>query len=423
MPQASSSRSAHVTLALATLVHAFTHAYQTVLVPVYLLMRDDLRVRGVQSVALIVTLYIVVYSLLSYPAGILADRFNRKILLAIGLIGNAAAITLMGFTRQYELLLLLGAVAGLFGTLFHPTANALIPAHYPRHMGTAIGILGAGSGLGFFVGPQYTGWRATHLSSEGSAWAWQAPLVELGIVGILFGIIVLIFAREVPHAATTRVKLPLGRRLRRQVILLGPVLGLRDFAGVATSSLVSIYLQKAWSYNPKQAGFVVGAMMLISTIANPLAVALFPGKRRLPSLSATIVVGGLLLAVVPHVPIGWLLVHLAIFQVFHLGSYAIGEAAIVERVSPDLRGRVIGLYITIVGTMAATSPWVAGLWTDLLGARASTISGYYTPFAVLGGLMVMASFSSPIIARMGHAAEPQPATALLPAVNPAGWAE
>src|SRR5687768_6849026 len=152
--------SSHPTLALTTLLHAFTHAYGTMLVPLYLLMRDDLRVGGVKWIAAIVTVYGVVYCLLSYTSGILADRFNRKVLLAVGLAGNALAILLMGCTQNYAALLCLGVMAGVFGSLFHPTANALIPAHYPKNLGLAIGMMGIGSGLGFFVGPQYAGWRA-----------------------------------------------------------------------------------------------------------------------------------------------------------------------------------------------------------------------------------------------------------------------
>src|SRR2546423_1169900 len=190
----------HVTLVLATLLHMFTHAYGTMLVPLYLLIRDDLHLRGVKAVAFIVTLYGVTYSLLSFKAGVLADRHDRRALLGIGLLGNAAAITLMGFTHQYALLLALGVVAGVFGTLFHPTANALIPAHYPRSPGMAIGLLGVGSGLGFYLGPKFSGWRA-----ESAHWqffhvaSWQRPLIELGIAGIACALLFLIVASVTDH--------------------------------------------------------------------------------------------------------------------------------------------------------------------------------------------------------------------------------
>src|SRR5689334_2714460 len=121
----------HLTLALATALHTFTHAYATMLVPLYLVIQRDLGLGGVKAAAAIVTVYGVTYCALSFEAGKVADRHDRRLLLGVGLVGNALAIILMGFTHQYVLILGLAVVCGLFGTLFHPTANSLIPAHYP----------------------------------------------------------------------------------------------------------------------------------------------------------------------------------------------------------------------------------------------------------------------------------------------------
>ena len=128
MQEASPSFRSHLTLVLTTtILHAFTHAYAVLLVPLYLLVRRDFHLELVSSVSLIVTLYGLVYSLGSYAAGAMSDRFNRKALLGIGLLGNALAITCMGLTRQYDMLIALGVMAGLFGTMFHPAGNSLVP--------------------------------------------------------------------------------------------------------------------------------------------------------------------------------------------------------------------------------------------------------------------------------------------------------
>src|SRR3954453_17760471 len=108
----------HLTLALCTVLHAFTHAYGSMLVPLFLLMVRDLRLRGVSYASAVVTGYGLVISLLSYTAGVLADRSDRKTLLGVGLLGNALAMVAMGLTRQYELILVYGLLAGLFGALF-----------------------------------------------------------------------------------------------------------------------------------------------------------------------------------------------------------------------------------------------------------------------------------------------------------------
>lgn len=429
MSSVSPTARSHITLALCAILHALTHAFGQALVPLYLLIVADLRLDGVRKASLIVTIYGFVYCVASYIAGIMADRFNRKLLLGIGLLGNALAMIAMGLVRQYELMILLGVLAGLFGTLFHPAANALVPAHYPKSPGMAIGLLGMGSGLGFWFGPQYAGWRA-----ESATWHlgliadWQRPCIEMGLIGLVVGIVFLFFAREVAsdqqeckedgmlpnrvaieaivtdlrgeHAREHPALLP---TLRNRVMQIAAVLSLRDFVGIATISLLSIYMQKAYGYSTKQAGAVVGSMMLLSVLINPLAVYVSPGLRRLKALVFVLTGGAATLLTVPFLPVRWVLPVMCIFQAFQFASYAISDAALLERVSPRVRGRVVGLFLTLAGTFASLSPWAMGGWTDLLGARSAEPMAYLPIFATLSGMMLAASLSSPLIARLGQA--------------------
>ena len=404
----------HLTLALCTLLHSFTHAYGTILVPLYLAIQSDLRLWGVGAASLIVTIYGLVYCCASYPAGVLADRFNRKALLGVGLIVNALAILLMGVTRRYELLILLGVLGGLAGTLFHPAANALSTAHYPKAPGMAIGVLSIGAAIGFFAGPRYAGWRADTAG-------WQAPLFEAGIFGIAIGLLFLIVAKEVRKPRdrnAVEVHPPLGSQLRWRVLGIATILSGRDFAGIATLSLGSIYLQKARGLNVAQAGLILGSMMLVAVIVNPLAVYFSGGRRRLPVLAGVLVAGGAVIACVPYVDVRYVLPVLSVFMAFHLGSYAVSEAAMLERIAPDVRGRFIGIFITVAGTLASTSPWLMGAWTDAMKTAASDPRAYAVPFGLLGVLHVLAAFSVPLIRRLGETPA-APRTEPMAEMNPA----
>lgn len=423
-----------LTLVLSTLLHAFTHAYSVLIVPLYLLVVADLKLEGVRQAAIVVTIYNVVYWGLAFVSGILADRFNRKLLLGVGLLGNAVAVLAMGLTRTYEWLVVWSIVAGVAGSLFHPAANAMVPAHYPKSPGMAIGLLGAGSGLGFFLGPQYAGWRA-----ESATWHlwniadWQRPLIELGLIGLVVGVVFLILAREAPGrifrrrgdtrptssplpSAEALASLPeppslpidrthiLGRRLRWQVVGLAFTLGFRDFAGVAGLSLASIFLQKAYGYGAKEAGLVVGCMMLLSVIVNPLAVYLSPGRRRLPALLGHLIVGACLVPFASQVgSVAAVVVVLCLFQTCQLGSYSVSDAATLERVAPEVRGRVVGLFLSIAGTIGATGPWIMGAWVDSMGAGAATPTNYLPLFGFLSVCLCWAMMSVLIIRRIGDA--------------------
>ncbi len=378
------------------------------LVPLYLLIRDDLHLPGVKWAAAIVTVYGMVYAILSYPAGVMADRVSRKRMLGWGLVLNAVVIAGMGLTRSYETLIVLAVFAGIAGTFFHPAANALVPEHFPRSPGMAIGLLGMGSGLGFFAGPQYAGWRAQAAHWKWHSIAnWQRPCVELGLAGLVAGILFLLLAREArpaPLAGTESktVHPPLGKQLRWRISSIAAILACRDFAGVASISLTSIYLQKAMRINLKDTGLIIGTMMLTGVISNPLAVWLTPGRWRLRGLTVVLIAAGAAIACVPFFRTrASVLAILCVFQGFQLGSYAITDAGILERIPANVRGRVVGLFLTIAGTFAGTGPWVMGTWTDWMGLNAARPLAYQAPFATLGAMMLISSLVAPLIDKLG----------------------
>jgi len=400
-PAAAARWRSHLTLALCTILHGFTHAYGSMLVPLYYRIAADLKLPGIGQATLIVTLYGAVYNLGSYAAGLAADRFSRKMLLTIGLLGNAIAILGIGLSRQYSHILVLGILAGLFGTLFHPSANALSSSHYPKSPGMAIGILAVGSGLGFFFGPQIAGWRAATASWQ--LWQvaqWQKPCVEMGIAGLFVGIVFLMLGADALTGPKNRSAAMTDPRLNRRVMRAACVLMFRDFAGVAGLSIAAIYVRNVFALNVSEAGLFVGIMMLPSVIFNPLAVFLTAGRRRLPSLSIILIVGGLIAATTPLWPLAGALVILCAFQTMQLASYAMSDGAMLERISPEFRGRVVGLFLQIAGTFGALGPWVMGAWTDHLHDPHHQAS-YFGPFALIGICMVAASASPPLIARFG----------------------
>jgi MFS family permease len=153
------------------------------------------------------------------------------------------------------------------------------------------------------------------------------------------------------------------------------------------------------------AGFIVGMMMLIGVVANPVAVWISPGRRRLPMLAGVLMLAGVVVCVIPFVAPLWVLPILCTYQACQLGSYAMSDAAMLERVPAALRGRVVGLFLTLAGTAASTSPWIMGFWTDSFGARATNPLAYVGPFVLLGASMWFSTLSLPLIARLGEAQE------------------
>lgn len=397
---------AHLTLAGTTVLHAFTHAYATMFGPLYLVMRDDLQLSAVSKVTLLVTIYGLAYWSLAYPVGVLADRFDRRLLLGVGLIGNAGCILLMGLIPSYPALVVFALLSGAFGALFHPSANALIPAHYPKAPGMAIGLLGIGSGIGFFAGPFYAGWSAQH-STFGGSWlsSWQRPCVELGLLGLICGVLYLWFAREpdpasrhklfsrVPHPSAG-ARPPLPGYIRKRTVLHAWAIALREFTSVGAGPLTALYLLKAQHFDMQRTGQYLGLAMLGAAFVNPITVYLTAGRRRLPAHVTVLVLAGLVTFSIPFFPPGGVLPMLMVLMTLLLASSAVGDAALTERIDPHLRGRINGVFLTIVGTTAALSSLAAGMAVDRLGAAASSPQAYIPLFAVLGVLVLASTVSA-----------------------------
>ncbi|HOC56776.1 MAG TPA: MFS transporter, partial [Verrucomicrobiota bacterium] len=143
------------TLWLTGVLHAFTHLYQAVLLPLYLLIQKDLQLASIGQVTLLMTVMMAACFAPSYPAGVLADRMSRKKLLGLGLALNGAAFAGLGLAPNYAWALVAVVAAGIGSSCYHPAATAMVTRLCPGRTGKALGLVGIGAGAGFFVGPLY----------------------------------------------------------------------------------------------------------------------------------------------------------------------------------------------------------------------------------------------------------------------------
>jgi len=376
------------TLVLATILHAFTHIYQMALIPLYLAVQKFYRLNTVDDATLLVTVMLVAYFLPSYPMGMLADRFSRKKLLSIGLALNGLGFAGLALAPNYALAIVCVIVAGLGGSFFHPAATALVARLYPARTGRALGILGIGASVGFFVGPLYAGWRAkvTH--------DWRAPVLELGIAGVVMAVLFAWLAEDhaapagAEHARLGRTE-PLFPTAGLWIMFLSGafMFFLRDFTGSSMTTAGSLFLQKARGFDVEQTGFTISFIFIASAVSNPLFGHL-SDRSRLRWAGTLIVIAAALVALFPHVPQPWIIPTLLTYGFFLMASYPIIEAALMESVPDAVRGRVFGLFITIGGLLGNLSHWIAGRWVESFGPRAAEVKTYYSLYGWLAVFLV-----------------------------------
>lgn len=408
-------------------LHAFTHVYHVALLPLYLPMQRDLKLASLEQATLLMTALMLVYYGLSYPLGVLADRVSRKQLLGWGLFINALGFVGLALAPSYPLALASVVVAGIGGSFFHPAATALVARLYPEATGKALGLIGIGAGAGFFVGPIYSGWRATQTGE------WRTPVLELGLAGIATAAAFAWLAEgESAGDAKSAVNalgkqagpeegagLRLGLRPGDQAAPQSPALNpnrnpaplphssslfptaalwllfsaaavafaLRDFAGHSMGSLGSLFLQKAHGFTVKEAGAALSVIFLMGIVSNPLFGHL-SDRGRTRWTAGVMLAAAVVIAAYPHLPRGALAGALAVYGFFFMGCYPMVEAALMEAVPDAVRGRVFGLFITVGGILGNLAHWLAGRWVERLGAGAGEAANYHGFYLLLAALLV-----------------------------------
>ena len=426
------------TLALAAVLHAFTHIYQMALVPLYLPIQKFFRRDSVDDATLLVTALLVSYFLPSYPMGVLADRFSRKKLLSYGLLINALGFLSLAFAPNYPMAIACVIMAGVGGSFFHPAATALVARLYPGNTGRALGFLGIGASVGFCVGPLYAGWRAQMTGD------WRWPVAELGIFGLVMAGLFAWLAedhvtredislspqrgegrgegwegRETliekecvrPHHPSPSIPLPVEGRgkpdgapqpmfptpaLWLMFLAAAFVFLLRDFTGSSMSTVGSLFLQKARGFNVKETGLTISVLFIASAISNPLF-GHFSDRARLRWAAVLIIVSAAFVVAFPHVPIQWIVPTLLVYGFFFLASYPIVEAALMDAVPDAVRGRVFGLFITIGGLLGNLSHYIVGKWVDSFGPRATEVETYYPLYGWLAVFLLASLLGLPCL--------------------------
>ncbi|CAN5365596.1 MFS transporter [soil metagenome] len=153
-------------------------------------VKQDLQISDAQLGLLTGGAFAVVYGVMGVPLGRLADRINRRWLLA-GCVSLWSVMTLLsGLAANFLALVLmrLGVAVGEAGCT--PTAHSLLSDLFPpRRRSMAFGIYAMGPPLGIIVGSIGGGWVAQELG-------WRAGLMAVGVPGVFLALILLLTTRE-----------------------------------------------------------------------------------------------------------------------------------------------------------------------------------------------------------------------------------
>lgn len=120
--------------------------------------------------------------------GKLGDRFGRRTVYLVGVVGFTLASVAIGLAGSVEGVIAFRALQGLFGAMLMPNTLALLRAVFPpRKFGMAVGIWAMISSVATALGPIVGGLLVQHVNWE-SVFYINAPI---GVIALVFGLVVL----------------------------------------------------------------------------------------------------------------------------------------------------------------------------------------------------------------------------------------
>ncbi|WP_157249492.1 MFS transporter [Nonomuraea typhae] len=317
--------------------------------------------------SMLVAIPVLVGSLGRIPAGVLADRFGGRLMLAIVCFVSIVPVLCVGWAGSYGWLLFWGFLLGIPGTSFAigiPFVNAW---YEPARRGFATGVFGAGMGgtaLSAFFTPRLVesfGRPTTH--------------VIMAAALTVTGVIVLALGRNAPgwtpsaEPALPRMKDALKIKATWQCAFLYAV----AFGGfVAFSTYLPTLLQNVYAFAQTEAGLRTAGFSIAAVIARPLG-GIFSdriGPIRVLTISfAGALVMALVLALKPplEIPAGASFVLMAFF----LGLGTGGVFALVARLVEAPR---VGTVTGLVGAAGG----LGGYFPPLVMGAVYTATGAYT---------------------------------------------
>lgn len=316
-------------------------------------------------------LMFAVFSLMQFICapfwGSLSDRYGRRRIMMVGVLGNALSLLVMGLANSFWLLLAARAVGGILSSATLPTIMAYIgDSTEENDRGGGMGLIGAAMGLGMILGPGIGGW----LSGE----SLSTPFFVASVLSLLSLLLIWIILPE---------SLPEEKRIKDQRVLRGPQLGvlwqalvgplgflmflsfLVNFALANFEGIFGLYADMRYDYGPEQVGTVMMVTGIVSTIVQLFLTG--PATRRLGEANvirlslAGSALGFLLMAVVRLDSLVLLSVG---FFVFANAMLRPSIMSLTSKLTTDGQGVALGLNNSFQSLGRVVGPLYAGIALD-----------------------------------------------------------
>lgn len=356
-------------------------------------IRADLHISDTQMSLLQGIAFAIFYCALGLPFGRLADRYSRRIIIAVGVGVWSVMTAACGLTRSYLELFWARVGVGVGEASLAPSAWSWIgDAFPPQRRSLAIGIytmgVSFGSGLALIVGGAVIGFfehLPVVIPGIGALKTWQTVFVLVGLPGVLLMLLMLtipepkrqgLLLRGAEPPATIPIREVAAFSLSRWRVFL-PVqigAGLMILYSFGTISWLPTYFIRHFGWSAADTGYFYGLTVLIFNASGNFSFGWFASRlaaKGYEDANLRAVVIGCVCTAVPAItaPLiadaGTALLFFGFAGFFSACSYTL-LPLVVQAVTPNqMRGQNLALYLLILQLIGAgLGPTVVALLTD-----------------------------------------------------------
>ena len=282
------------------------------------------------------------------PAGLIAERFGERNLLAVGTALAGAAFVGLGYANGFWMILVALFFAGMGSAVQHPLCSTIISNAYPEAgRRTALGTYNLFGDVGKFA----FGGLLSLLLMAGLPW--QGPVVAYGIIGItIAGLACLFLADSRPVQASEHLKAAAGKNW-----------GIRNRRGFTALCLIEVI----------DSSTRVGFLTLIAFLLIDKGLSTGWATLAVPLILVGGMVGKLATVALPGIAAALLL---PLLGVALQGTSSVLYATIGDLVEGERLPRTFGLFYTLGSLCGIAAPLGYGLIGDHLGvSNAITLMG------------------------------------------------
>ena len=391
------ARKTLATCGMAHFLHDGLHDALYVLLPLWAQMFG----LSLSQVGLLKAVYSGSIALFQVPAGILAERYGERCLLAGGTVLAGVGYMLLGAACGFAGLLLLLALVGFGSSVQHPLSSTLVARAYAvGGQRAALGIYNFSGDVGKMVLPAAAALIA-------GAIGWQTSVVTAGALGALGGIAIFALLRildagaAVQMAPTGTVAAVGGWGIGNQPAFLTiSAINIVDTAVIYgfLTFLPFLLMEKGASVETVGLGLALtfgggaAGKFLCGVLAEKIGI--------IRTAVITILAKGLCILVLIWLPLDGELALLPLLGAALNGTSSVLYATVAEFVDPERHSRSFGLFYTLGMGAGAISPVLFGVVSDLAGVpMALTIVGLSAVLTVPFCLVLQRLMRPPAVTR------------------------